>query len=225
MFSELVDAVVDRIKRPSQKADIANYINSTIRECNTLRYFDLTMIEAQTTATASPHILNNPAHLRTMLTINYNNLVFPRHIKPGRKQLETDYYYYAATTYYVLAGCNQGDTINYAYYKNPPPLKYYTDDAGDKRPAVYDYPTATWQYWDSDTEALVSTLGDDALDEAARDSVGNWLLQEWRHVIEEGAVSKYFNIKEDPRGPKTYALYKSLQSDIEKNVAHSALDA
>ena len=213
MFSELVDEVASLSGRPNRKPDITRYVNSTIRECCVKQLWSRNLIEDQFAVTAVPATLDRPTLLRHFRTVNYNGCVYPKFIEPGRKQDEFDHYYYAGTTYFVFAGVAVGDTVNYAYYTNLKHLIYYDDTAGNERPAIYDKEAETWTYWDGG--AYVSALGSDALDLAARDKVTNWLLDNWESVIIEGALAKIFKIMKDDRQLASYALYKSMQNDLE----------
>jgi len=214
MFSELVDEVATLSGKPNRKADIARYLNATIRECCVLQLWWRDMVEDQLTVTVVPQTLDRPSLLRQFRTVNYNADVYPRFIEPGRKQAEFDYYYYASTTYYVFAGCAVGDTLNYAYYVNAAYLNYYNAATGNERPAVYDKIAETWSYWDGAT--YVANLATTVLDDAARDKVTNWLITDWSNLLLEGALAKLFKSTEDKRAGQSYALYKSQQKDLEK---------
>ncbi len=216
MFSELVDEVAVLSGKPNRKADVARYVNATIRECVVRQEWHRSLVEDQFVVSVVPATLDRPSQLRHLRTVNYNGDIYPKFIEPGRKQNESDYFYYASTTYYVFAGVTVGDTINYAYYTNLKHLSYYDASTGSERPAVFDELTDTWTYWDSATSTFISTLGSTTLDDAAEALVTNWLITDWKELIIEGSLAKLFKITKDDRAGITFALYKSMQIDLEK---------
>lgn len=221
MFSEAVDVVVERSGRLDRVNDIKAYINTSIRECQVLAYFARDLIEDTITATASPHVWTRPTRLRLLRTVRYPNDVYPDLIMPGKRQQRKTFYYYGGPTYYAFAGALSDADINVAYYLYSQRFTYYAA-TGDVRPAVYDRDEETWAYLLDG--AYVTTLGTDALDEAAEDSVSMWLLLDWFDLIIEGGLAKLFKQQGDERGLSTFALYKSFQSDLKAGEVFESLD-
>ena len=212
MFSELVDRIVIRSGRPDRIADIRSYVHASIRECQMLAYFARDMTEDTITATAGPHIWERPANLRLMRTARYPGDIYPNFAGPGKRQLDEDYYYYGGSNYFAFSGIATGEEINVAYYSYAKRLAYYEDAVVPVRPAVYDEELETWTYLQAGS--YVSTLGTDALDEAARNLVTNWLLLDWMDLIEEGGLAKIFKSVGDERSRTAFALFKSYQKDL-----------
>lgn len=215
MFSELVDEIVTASGRRDRRTDIEGYVNATIRECQVQAFFYRDMIEDQLApAGADPYTWDLPVRFRQFRTIQYPGIGYPKNLPPGRIQEDQQFYYYISTTYTTFVGAGALDVINIAYYGYLKRLIYYADGA---RPAVYDTETETWTYLLSG--AYVSTLGTAALDLAARDKVSNWMTLYWYHAVKEGTYAKFFNIIDDPRAPKHYALFMKFKADVLKGEA------
>lgn len=212
MFSELIDSCIQRSGRKDRQADIIDYANTTIRECQTLALFHRDLVEETVLATAEPTVWTLPNTFRQMRVVLYPDGMYPDYMMPGKQQKYLDRYYYAASGYMVFVGCGtQGATtlsqvIKLAYYSYLPRLKYY---AVGSRPAVYDDETNAWTY------NPVTTDPDEQA--AARAKVSNWLLTHYNEMIKEGTLAKLFkSIKDQERSMMSYSLYKSMQEDIKK---------
>lgn len=202
MFSELVDEIIAASGRPEMQADIASYINLTILEARSMRFFYKDLVEDQLTTTAKPHIWTLPRFFRRLRTVYYPSLdVYPDFLQPGKVQAGKRNYYYAAAGYFVFVGdFTVGDSINYGYYQRSRELSYY---AAADRPAVWDEDTETWTYLDPQP-----TTDDER--EALRAKVTNWVLKDWRLMVREGVLGKVFNLKGDPRSRAHYAMYQTV---------------
>lgn len=223
MFSEIVDSVARKTGRPDQilGSNISDYVNSTIRECQTLALFYKDLTEDTITNSGSPVIWTYPPLIWKMRTVKYPDGSFPPMIQPGRNQMDKEQYYYAASDYYVFVGTNITGVydlvpIKCAYYSYLPRLSYYKDG---QRPAVYDEAAGQWVYLDP-------TITDDNMPAAilARKRVTNWLLSGYPDLITEGAMAKVFKTTGDQnRAVTSYSLYKQLQVALVNSEAYEAV--
>lgn len=212
-FSQLVDeAVLKSGRGKAARNQLVSYARSAMRESQVKALFERDRTETQIAATANPHIWTRPKCFRIMETVEYPLVpVFPRFQRPGRAQgKSTDYFYYAASDYYVFTQLEIGDPVNLSYFSYFTPLVYFE---AAERPARYFADLEKWQYLDGDGN-YIDTLGTDALDEAARDLVTNWLLFDWYDLVLEGTLAKIFKINADQRAVSTFALFKSFQKDL-----------
>lgn len=210
-FSALVDDVKTVSGRGSSvQTEAVMYARQALRECVTKAYFDKDLVETTITSTGTPHTWTLPSNYRALRAVKYPYDVYPKFIPPGRSQLNQDYYYYKAGSYFAFKGTDAGDSIDIAYYTYGRKFAYYSTT---ERPAIYDLETETWSYLDG-AGAYVSTLGTTELDEAAQALVTNWLITDWYELILEGALAKIFKKYGDERSVSTFALYKSLQGDL-----------
>lgn len=222
-MSAAVDAAIQRSGRPDRRADIISYLRQTLREIQSLAYFERDLIEDQLTANADPYTWDVPNGFRMMRTVEYPGLfdpqghtVYPRYMPPGRHLRGHDVYYYRSGDYYVFAGhgASSGSTtsINIAYYRYALPLAYYATVAD--RPARYFLETESWTY---------ATASTDDEKETARNQVTNWLLFHWYDTVIEGALAKVFKAIGDERAVSTFALYKSLQNTLLQGESKAAM--
>jgi hypothetical protein len=222
MFSELIDQVQEASRRGTTATqDILAYTRATMRECVLLGFFNKDLVEDQLTSTTDGNYeWARPRLLRLMRTVYYPaSGRWPEFIRPGRKQQDKMYYYYGGPTYYIFNGVGTGELINIAYYMYEPWLAYYASGA---RPAIYNADTDTWTYLLNGS--YVSSLGSDALDEAARAKVTHWLLEDWNHVIREGTLAKVLNKSEDSRAKAVYASYQQMKAEIKKGEITESFD-
>lgn len=223
MFSELVDSVVSKSGRPDQQANIADYVNATVRECQTLARFFKDLKEGYIPVSGSPVIWTYPRDMWKMRAIKYPDGTYPPLIQPGRNQIDKDQYYYAASDYYVFVGINSqdvdlfGNNIAYAYYAYLPRLVYYPAAI---RPAAWNEAEGKWVYKDT---SIVDDNSAEAI--SARAKVANWLLDQYREAITEGALAKVFKATgSQDRAVTSYSLYKQLQIAIVNSEAFEALE-
>jgi len=224
MFSEAVDELVAQARRPDQKVNVTQYMNTTLRECDVFQgsFFNRDLLEAVITTTADPHIWPKPTRFRSMRAVFYvESEEFPLYIQPGKKQVDQygnllDYFFYIVGTDFVFRGATSPASINVAYYVYTRTLKYY--EVAD-RPAVYDRELETWSYhatYDTnDTQrALAETL------------VGHWLLEDWPELLKEGARARLFkNLPDKEKTNPTFASYKSMQKDLINGEGFTLLNA
>jgi hypothetical protein len=220
VFSELVDEAVTMTGRADKRAEIVGQMNATIRECQTLVgkasvLFSRDLIETEIDpGDDDPYTWEFPRTgveaLRILRTAYYPlQDLYIENKPPGRIQQGLDHYYYGGPTYFIFKGCSDETGIQVAYYRYLPALVYYTSST---RPAKYDLTTQTWTYLQNGS--YVSTLGTDALNEAAQAKVTNWLLDYWDRTVLEGCLAKIMLTLDDPRGPKHYSLYTSLRAAL-----------
>lgn len=221
MFSEIVDEVQIRSGRPGTRAlaDTQAYVRAAVRECQMLALFESDLVENTLTADQDDYIWTPHNNFRALRTVRYPDGYYPDPIAPGKKQKDETEYFYKASNYFVFVGTASGDEIAVAYYDFARYFKYY---ASGSRPAVYDEEAGTWTYLSGGS--YISTLGTDALDEAARELVTIWLFERWRPLIEEGALAKIYKNVNDERAMSAFALYKSMQSDLLRGEAYVALN-
>jgi hypothetical protein len=222
-FSDAVNLVVDRTGRPNRRVDASAYVNGTIRECQTLKFFDNDMIEDVLT---TPNTVTDnwtwtrPRGFRIMAAVKYLTINrWPEYQGPGSNQQNFDYYYYSAQDYYVFANIGPTQDIGVAYYIYLPRLKDYgntPDNPLTPYPARYDIQQDAWFYWDG--SAYVDTLGDPVAEEAARALVSNWILFNHYDMLIEGACNKIWKtVGDQVRTNSSFSLYKSLQDEFSRN--------
>ena len=214
MFSELVDSVVARTGRPDQLAAIVDYVNSTVRECQTKALFYKDLVEDVAVASSDPLIWTYPRTFRTLRAVRYGDGTYPDLLLPGKIQYNQTFYYYAASTYFVFCGAGTDNSnIALAYYAYRTRLKYYAVGA---RPAVYDETNDTWSY--------LNNITDPVLQEVAQQQVTNWLINFHHDLITEGACAKVFKSVGDQRSVMSFSLYKSMQEGLVTLEANEALN-
>lgn len=217
-FSSAVDDVIIRAGRPDRRADIIAFVRTSIRECQVRRFFRNDMVEDQLTADAEVFIWSYPQEFRMIRTVRYpytnerGEQLYPKEILPGKKQREHTYFYYGGPGYYAFAGLASGAVIDIAYYKNSKKLPYY---ASADRPAYFDLESNDWIY---------KTAATDADKLIAREAVSNWLLFNYYDTIVEGALAKILKVVGDQRSGSSFALYKSLQTDLIANEPSDSLN-
>lgn len=158
-FSQLVDEIVRETRRPDLLADIAEYLNQTIREMhftpdkgNAILYRE-NLRELQLVANSESSFtwsIPNPATFQMMQAVRYDSVhshdgkpVYAPERVPGRGLNNQTIFYYRAGGVYVFAGYGGlNATISLAFYEYPRELKYR--DSID-RLATYDVETG-WAY-------------------------------------------------------------------------------
>lgn len=224
-LSQLVDELLIRAVTPGASADMTSYVNATIRESSGRNRFFKDMIEDEfTSITTETYTWENiPVGFRRMHYVKYNRMEggIP-FIPPGKQQERKTEYWYEAGNYKVFSGIggSVGSTgsIQLAYFKYPKRLVYYAANPAGTRPVFWDKENEKWQYWNGST--YVDTLGTTALDEAAREKVTNWLINDWYDMISNGGLAKFYLVKKDERGPGLFSLYKNMQNDMEASEVH-----
>ena len=223
-FNAVIDVAIARSGRPDRLTDCISWARLTMRECQVLSVFELDLVEDELTATADPHFFTIPNIFRQMRTVAYplifdpqGNNIYPPMIMPGRKQRGLTYYWYPTggdTLVFAGTDASSSDTstIAIAYYTYFTALRYYTST--ETKPATFAIADNDWTY------ASAST---DDEKETARDLVTNWLLFDWFDLVVEGTLAKLYKTNNDARSVPTFALYKSLQKDLERGAGRIML--
>lgn len=208
-FSALIDDAVVRTGRPANRADLISFARQSLRECQSLLKAAADLVEDTLIADANPYLWTIPENFRELLAIRYSSIVddrgqmvYPKHLQPGKSQLEYEYYWYRTGTSMAFAGVEANVTIDVAYLLYSKKLPYY---AIADRPATFSLETNSWSYLSA------TTLPDQ---QVARDLVTNWILFDWYDLVLEGTCAKLWKIVADPRAGSSFALFKSIQGDF-----------
>lgn len=219
-FSQIVDEMVNELKRPDLLGEICSYVNQTIREVHfdpstgAAIAYNANLQELLITATSESGFgwdVPNPATFQRLEAVKIGNRygrdgrpVWLRERKPGRGMQSADYFFYRVRDRFVFSDYGGiGAEIALAYYEYPRRLKYY---APSVRPAEYD-DVSGWSYADS----IVTP----ELEEAARESVTNWLLMRWHDVLTEGIRAKvYKRVSDTERARTAYSMYSALRQGL-----------
>ncbi len=217
-FSQLIDEVAAITGRTSaaRKGHIAAYANATMRECIVQAFFFRDLIEDQITVTAeNPFTWERPNLFRRLRTVQYEaSGEYPPLKLPGKIQRGLTCYYYAAGTYLAFKGIAINDLLNVAYYSYPKRLKYYDGSTGNEYPAIWNFETEAWSYWNGTVYA--TSLDTPELEAAAEALVSNWLLLAWNDVVLEGTAAKQWGKVNDDRARSSFALYNVLKADMKE---------
>lgn len=217
MFSELVDEVCASTNRRDKLASIVDYARLTLRECQTLALFSRDLIETSFTATANPCTWTRPRGIRAIKAVRYGASRYVPMRRIGSALVDYTDYYYAAGEYYAFSGTLIGEVINVAYYRYAPEFQYIVEGS---RPAVYNRALGTWQYRQPDGSygdhiGAATPEEQELLEQAARDFVSHWLLQDWHGLIKSGTTTKLLaQTGETDRARSMYSIYKELQNDL-----------
>lgn len=226
-FSALIDDCLTRLSRPDRLADIVSYARMTIREIQSLGAFQQDVVEDQLTGvTVDPYVWTTPPRFRTMLTVQYPQIIDqqgkPVHAKNkelGKGQLRHDYFYYRSGDSHVFVGHGGiggfAASINVAYLEFSRTFRYIPDVA--QRPARYDAETESWLYaaaYDIDASTR----------ETARNLVSNWVLFNWYDTVIEGTLAKVYKLVDDARAPSTFSFFERAKRVIQsgETTAYSA---
>jgi hypothetical protein len=235
-FSALVDRVILETGRQSALLSVIQYVNLSVRECQTLGLFSRDLLEEQVTATANPHIYTRPRNYRSLRAVRYDTLdYYPKMRRPGRAVQNASAFYYAADDYYAFHGVQEGEVITMANYYWAKPLQYfgrlgtittgYPGGPYDNRLAYYDISTDKWQYLNDTSTAYVDegviADGEDE-EETRRLNATNWLVDDWWDMILAGAKAKLFKDFKDERATAAYAFYSQMQDMMRNTVGIEA---
>lgn len=233
-FSGLVDAVALETGRLPNLLSIIQYANETIRECQTLGLFARDRVEETIVTDAQPFSWSRPMFFRSVGAAKYmTQCAWPRLKIPGRQLENEQWYFYAASGYYVFVGVMTGETIAMANYYWQKPLLYsgrlgtdtskYAGGPYSDRKAYYDLELSKWQYLDADDDEYVDTTGDTVEDELRQANAANWLVLEWYDCILEGTKAKLFGRFDDQtRANTSYATYKYQQKLLQATAGFEA---
>ena len=220
-FSQLVDSVAIETRRPDLRADIATYLNQTIREAHfypgngAVVFYRENLKELMLVSAVESGFgwqVPDPALFQGMGVVRYDSIPYrddltryPPEKVPGRGMVGLDRYYYRAGGRWYFSGCGGiGSRVAIAYYEYPRRAKYY---AVADRPATYD----------SDLGWVYSPIFDttDELRLAARNFTSNWLLERWEDVIAEGVRAKvYKRLADTERARTCFSQYTTLRMGL-----------
>lgn len=221
-FSQLVDEMVLETKRPDIVADIATYLNQTIREVHfepsrgNVVHYNENRREHQLTATVDNGEIwdiPNPASFQGIEAVRfastgYGRLEYAQEATPGPMLSSKPFFWYRSGSAIVFGGTQGyggiGSVIQISYFEYPSSLKYKLNAA---REATYDIETG-WSYAetydDSDENRAI-----------ARARTSNWLLLRWADVLREGLRAKvYKRLSDEIRQRTSYSLYSQLRQGL-----------
>lgn len=218
-FSQLVDEVVMECRRPDMVADIATFLNQTLRELHfsernkAILYKD-GLNEVLLTATQESGFnwaIPSPETFQAMALVRYETLIqqgkraYAPEKTPGIGLIgQTIFWYRVASTVCFSGYGGMGAQIALAYHSYTRRGKYY--QAGG-RPAEFDSDFG-WTYaapFDVDDESRAM----------ARELVTNWLLMRWSDVIKEGVRAKvYKRLSDTERSRTSYSMFGALKEGL-----------
>jgi hypothetical protein len=227
-FSQLVDEMVVETRRPDLRAEIATYLNQTIREVHfepsrgNVVHYPANRKEDQITASVdSGQIwdIPNPMTFQTIEAVEFPSLYlgtngYAHEVTPGPRIRTQPSIYYRSGASFVFGGAvgygGVGGKINISWFEYPPALKY--KDA-THREAQFDVESG-WTYYD-----LTGVGGLDYTQDANKPlallRVTNWVLQRWADVLREGLRAKvYKRLSDQLRATTSYSLYAQLRQGI-----------
>lgn len=207
MFSELVDAVNLNTNRGVDLTQTAQFVNSTLRECQATKgaLFVSDLIEDTIVTTSiPPFIWTKPTRFRALQAAKYPFGTYPLFIAPGKKTKGQRNFFYSAVNYFSFSGIQLGENLDVAYYRFSRRFKYY---AAADRPAVYDFETEVFTY-------LAAFDVNDATRENARDLVSNWELIDWYDTIFAGSVAKVLKRAFDQKAGVAFAEYDAMRTTM-----------
>lgn len=241
-FSQLVDKMVLELKRPDMVAEIATYLNQTIRELHmepgkgNAIYFADNLHEAQVTPNIeSGWVWSIPkvSTFQTMKAIRYDSLwagtfgtgpqdrswgrsqepVWADIIPPGRGMNRREYYAYRAGGGFAFHGYGgSGATISLSWYEYPSVLKYYSSGLGGTGRPASYDEELGWTYA---TVNMVDYGSTAILQAQAQALCSNWLLLRWPMVIEEGLRAKvYKRVSDTERARTSFSMYMTLRQGL-----------
>lgn len=223
-FSQIVDDMVLETRRLDLVAEIARYLNQTIREVhfeperNNVCLFKNNFREDQITAsvdTGQTWVIPDLAIFQKEHAFRFDSVwdsdgdpVYASPMTPGPAMNRSDYFYYQAGDTFVFGGKvgygGVGGVISIAWFEYPSRLKYY---AAADRPATWDEESG-WSYHATYDVDATTRL-------AARNLVSNWLTEKWTAVMEEGLRAKvYKRLSDDVRQRTCYSLYQQLRRGL-----------
>jgi len=221
-FSQIVDTLTLEHLRPDMRANVAAYVNLTLRELHAgdnggaILYAANLVEDTLTTTVAESHSWDIPRpHLfQKLAAARFDSFGFDRDAyasprTPGAMFADSRYVkqYYRSGNSFAFMGCGQiGSTISLGWYEVPRRLEYYP--AGDTRPCQWseadqDF-TYTGAYGVSETsQALAQTL------------CTNWILLRWGDLVMQGARAKIFaRAGDEARSRLAYSSFSGLRPSM-----------
>lgn len=225
-FSQLVDELVSETKRPDLRAEIATYLNQTIREVHfepsrgNVVFYGENRREEQVVAsleTGEIWDIPNPALFQAMETVRFaswglGRTEYAEEATPGPMLAAKPFFWYRSGPSIVFGGTQGyggvGGIIQLSYFEYPRSLKYKLPAV---REAEYDVESG-WTYNTVDTVDYGSTA---ELQATAQLLTSNWLLMRWADVLREGLRAKVFKrLSDDVRQRTSYSLFQQLRQGL-----------
>lgn len=218
-FSQMVDSIVQEVRRKDLLMDAARYLNQTIREVhadpitNNATLFRDNLQEIQLSASVETGFtweIPSVERFQGIALVQYAGIwvdgeqPYVKEMKPGRALAGQIRYYYRGGSRIAFAGYGgQAKPINIAWFEFPRNLKYK---------AVADRKVT----WDDETGFTFDpSLTTPELQEAAMEFETNWLLRRWEHTLSEGLRAKiYKRISDDARSRTAYSLYAQHRTEL-----------
>lgn len=227
-FSQLVDLIVAETKRPDMVTDFATFLNQSIRELhfepsrgNAVFYED-NYIETQVRVDTHDEVFSwpipNPEIFQNVAAVRFDNVysnqydinsrsyrpVYALRLSPTSRMDDELYVYQRARNQLLFRGFGGfNSAISIAYFEFPRSLKYHPSGS---RQAIFDFETG-WTY-----AAGITTPEQQ---QAAQDSVTNWLIMRWHTVLEEALRAKvYKRLSDETRSRQSYSLYTQLRQGL-----------
>jgi hypothetical protein len=224
-FSQMVDDLVAETRRKDLKADIATYLNQTIREAHSYPSIGQTpsatifyaenlreeLLESDLDVNFG-WAIPDPTTFQGIGLVRYDSIQvrddisrYPSEKTPSRGLIGSERFYYRAGGNFYFAGYGGvGAKISLAYYAFCRRLKYYAVDA---RPGEYDSDMG-WTYapeFDTTPELRL----------AAQAFTTNWMLMRWNDVISEGVRAKiYKRLSDTDRARTSFSQYTTLRMGL-----------
>lgn len=225
-FSQLVDELVVETRRPDLRAEIATYLNQTIREIHfepsrgNVVFYGANRQEVEITASVeSGEIwdIPNPGVFQGMEAVRFPDqllyrLEYAKEARPGPSLNTVPFYYYRTGPSFVFGGSvgygGVGSRIQLSYFEYPRALKFKIAGA---REAEYDVESG----WTYNTVNAVDYGATPELQATAQERVTNWVLMRWADVLREGLRAKvYKRVSDQMRATTSYSLYSQLRQGI-----------
>lgn len=216
-FSQLVDKMISETKRPDMIAEIATYVNQTLRELHfepqrgNAVFLRENMKEDQITSlveTGLTWAIPDPTVFQGLQAVRFDSVFiddqqsWPEEVTVGRGMTSrTEGWYRAGGNVFFFGYGGINGRVSLAWYEYVKALKYYTVDT---RPASYDIESG----WSYKSEFNTS----DEQRALAQRLTSNWILLRWDSVVEEGVRAKIYKRTSDTERARTsYSMYSTLR--------------
>lgn len=198
-FSQIIDEMIDELKRPDMRATLVSYLNTTVRELHKRSsggiavHYGENRVETTYEITETPIVweIPSPQQFQDLETIYVPTRgVYLTKSKPGVALRPSDnpldrFYYYRTGPAFALAGLEVGESVNISYFAYPPRLEYA---------AVAD--RVCW--YDPSVESYVVADSWAGTDAEAKAKVTNWLLERYGDELREGVRVKIYRRLNNP---------------------------
>ena len=221
-FSQLVDKITLETRRPDLRADVATYVNQTLRELhfeptrgNVIMFRDNLFEDILYADTEQGFAWDIPAPglFQAIAGVRYDSAVdqdgnpcWAQQVDSPSRVMNTirHWFYRVGGRVFFKGYGGLNALISLSWYQYVPSLKYYESAV---RPATLDeLGVATYlPAYDVDAATRLNAL----------DLTTNWLLRRWDTVIEEGVRAKiYKRITDTERARTCYSMYQTLRQGL-----------